>query len=339
MEEIAHRVYYLQSDKSGIRWYNVGLIREVRDIIDTAGVHILNCQLHRTLPIGVAAASWSKRKPEVISSIHGLGGGDSWQRRLQNRIWHRRVFRIVAVSEAVRKDVLKSNPAIFPEKVVVIHNGLRIDAFESRSDHPRKDADAEVHYGTVGRLSSVKNQAMLIRSFHRVIKCGLSARLFIAGTGELEAELRTLVHRLEIGERVHFLGYRRDIPDLLKSWDVFVFPSLREGMPLALLEAMASELPVIAAKVGGIPEIISTKSIGKLIDPENEQEMVEAMVSMGRKSSSERRVIGRNARQHILLYFSSEIMTQKYVELYTNAYEKWITKKNLVDHNNNSIFV
>ena len=112
---------------------------------------------------------------------------------------------------------------------------------------PGSGKDGEFWFGTAGRLSAVKNHEMLLRAFQKVMQRIPRAILIIAGEGELKAALHDLAETLGLGQTVHFLGFRQDIPEILSSLDVFLLPSRREGLPLAMLEAMASGLPVIAS--------------------------------------------------------------------------------------------
>ncbi len=329
IDQIADRVYYFGVKNGNVRWYNFSLVKQLAEVIDREGVHVVNCQLHRTVPIGVVAALRAAHKPLVLSTVHGLGGSSTFRRRIQNRLWHRFVHRIVTVSEAVRADVLAHNPALIPEKVETIHNGLRFDAFTQNIDDPESVSRKQksISFGTVGRLSAVKNHETLIRAFARLLEQIPDATLYIAGRGELEEKLKDLTRQLRIEAKVVFLGFRSDIPDLLRQWDVFVFPSLREGLPLSLLEAMASGLPVIAANVGGIPEIFPSDPIGILVEPTDEDELTQAMQMLAQKTPRDLQVLGENARRRALEHFSAAGMVEKYQRLYGNVFEEWACRR------------
>ena len=110
--------------------------------------------------------------------------------------------------------------------------------------------------GSVGRLTPVKGFPHLIKAVQLLTEQGLCVKLLLVGDGTLNEELRRLAQDSGVAERVVMLGHREDTYELLQAMDMFVMPSLHEGIPLALLEAMATGLPVIATRVGGIPEVI-----------------------------------------------------------------------------------
>ncbi len=121
---------------------------------------------------------------------------------------------------------------------------------------------------------------------------------------------------LNIGDRVVFLGYRKDIPALLQNIDIFALPSLREGISLALLEAMASGLPVLTSNRGGMKEVISDSSCGWLIEPEDKYSMAEVITLIAQQTPEQLVTIGHNARQRMLSKFNTHRMTSDYEHLY-----------------------
>ncbi len=147
--------------------------------------------------------------------------------------------------------------------------------------------------------------------------------LLIAGRGELESQLCQLTATLGVQERVRFLGFRSDVPQVLSTLDCFVFPSLREGLPLALLEAMAEQLPVIAARVGGIPEVCGETTVGRLVRPGDVEILAEAMHSMAATAPAQLHEFGLNARRRALDQFSAERMIREYEELFAACSAVW----------------
>jgi glycosyltransferase involved in cell wall biosynthesis len=270
----------------------------------------------------------AKSKPIIVSTLHGLGTARTWQRKLLNWLLYRRLFRIVGISEGVSQDILAENWGLRPEKVTTIQNGLKYEPF--LVDLERQVAKAEIlpgmqdrfWFGTAGRLSEVKNYQTLIEAFSEAAAALPDSILVIAGQGELEASLKEATHTLGLEGRVFFLGFRRDIPRLLQSLDVFLLPSLREGLPLALLEAMAAARPAIASRVGGIPEVVGDSGSAILIDPLDRMALAQAMVQMRRISPEERAAMGTLARERAVTKFSAERMIRNYEDLYTAAYAR-----------------
>lgn len=323
------RAHYLERPSAHLRWYNLSLLKELAAIIDRERIQVINCQLHRTTPVGIGAALLSRQKPLVLSTIHGLGGSTGRVRRLQNRLMDRFLYRTVAISHAVAADIRAANPWITADKVVVIQNGLDFarflyDAERSKLRHELfPKAGAGFWFGTAGRLSAVKDHATLLRAFRKVVDSRPDAVLLIAGRGELEGDLRELSATLGISGQVKFLGFRADMPQVLQCLDCFVFPSLREGLPLALLEAMASRLPVIAAAVGGIPEVFGEEQVGTLIPPGDVEALAHAMLSMTEASPVELQKLGGNARARALGQFRAERMVRQYEDLYAECGACW----------------
>jgi glycosyltransferase involved in cell wall biosynthesis len=139
----------------------------------------------------------------------------------------------------------------------------------------------------------------------------------MVGEGPLSKELKKKADGLGISSRVLFTGYRTDVRELLKSFDVFVLPSIAEGLSIALLEAMASQLPVIASNVGGIPEVVDCNS-GFLFPPKNSNAIAEALKVTSRLNEKERAIIGNAARKRVEEAFTAAIMQKNISDLYTS---------------------
>lgn len=325
------RTYYLGLKNHEIRPWNTRVHRRIAEIIDNEQINVVNCHLNRTIAVGVAAARRSRQRPAVLATLHGLGGVKSLRRKIGNWILYRHLSRVIGVSDAVREDILRNNWGLAADKVVTIHNGIDPTPFVAARS--RAEARESLFpgggdgcwFGSLGRLSEVKNQRTLLRAFARVVAVEPDARLLLAGRGELEGELKELTRELGITRQVVFLGFRRDVPQILRALDVFVLPSLREGFGLALVEAMCSGLPVLASRVGGIPELFGDADMGALVEPTDEARLAEAMLALARMSGEERQRMGSNARARGLAHFTAEEMTRKYAAIYAEVYggAKW----------------
>ena len=320
------KTYYLGLKNNEISLWNSRARRVLADIFNNERIDVVNCHLQRTIGLTVAAARMARRPPRLLATLHGLGSADSWKRRFGNWFLYRRLDRVIGVSEGVRQDILRNNWGLKPDKVVTIHNG--IDPTPFLADIPREVARQELRptggdgcwFGSLGRLSEVKNHRTLLRAFARVVAVKPEVRLFLAGRGELEEELRTLANSLGLTKQVVFLGFRRDVPLVLRALDVFVLPSLREGLPLSLMEGMCSGLPAVASRVGGIPELFGDAEFGALVDPKDEACLAETMLSLASLSCEDRSRLGNNARGKVLSCFTAEEMTRKYATLYEDVY-------------------
>ena len=332
LEEWA-KTYYLEKRSSQLRWYNIFLVKQLIKIIDHEKIQVVNCQLHRSTPLGVIAGLLSKHKPLILSTIHGLGGRSHWVRKFQYRIIDPYIYRIIAISHAVAEDIKKSNPWVSTNKIVSIQNGLLLEPFLANEDRDAlrqklfPDIKAPFWFGTAGRLSPVKDHETLIKAFALVVKKVPDSVLLIAGKGELEKQLFQHVKSLNLQNKVYFLGFRSDIPQILQTLDCFVFPSLREGLPLALLEAMASKLPVIASNVGGVPEVVDEKPLGQLVPPKDVESLAAAMLTMTQLTPLQRELMGENSRRRTLEQFTSDRMIRDYERLYTECENVWFEQR------------
>jgi glycosyltransferase involved in cell wall biosynthesis len=205
-------------------------------------------------------------------------------------------------------------------KVVTIHNGVDVTRFAgSTRDAARAAlgiAATELVVGTVGRLNPVKDQATLVHAFERLGLRYPHAVLVIAGDGPLRGDLEHLVDTLQLRDRVRLLGERRDIPAVLAALDVFVLPSIAEGISNTILEAMASGLPVIATHVGGNPELLEAGTTGMLVPAGQPATLADALAAYI-DDGHLREVHGKNGRQRAVERFGLARMSDNYAALYT----------------------
>jgi len=328
LEDLGVKTYYLNCRPRNVRWHNISLILRLKRLIEGERIHVVNCQQHRSTPVGVLASLLASGRPAVLSTLHGLGFARTVRRKFLNWILYRRLYKIIGISEGVTADILNSNWGLSRNKVATVRNGLLYDPFLAPFDKELArrricpDDPNGFWFGTAGRLSPVKNHETLISAFASVCREYPQSRLLIAGTGELEDALKSQVASLGLDDKIHFLGYRDDIPIFYKALDVFVLPSLREGFGLALAEAMASTLPVVAASVGGVPEFFEGTDMGYLVDPRDPDELARAMMTMASLPESRLESLGEHARKRAIDSFSADQMIKGYEEVYAEAFTK-----------------
>lgn len=316
----------LPAKRQKARWYSPRLISGVRRIIDDEGIDIVNSHLYKPTLTAVLAARGARRPPAVLSTIHGLGSARTWRRRLLNRYFLRRIARIVAVCDAVRHDILRAHAWLPAEKVVAIPNGLVYDRFPSETDKRAARATIPIDqkegfwFGAVTRLQRGKNVHTLLAAFRSVAAAFDEARLVVAGTGPEKDRLEAMARSAGLGDRVAFIGFRKDIPEILRAVDCFVHTSLREGIPLALLEAMASGLPVVASDRGGIVEVFGRTDMGSMVDPEDPAAIAAAMTAMIKTGDDGRTAMGERSRQRALRHFRADKMVASLEELYEEVH-------------------
>jgi sugar transferase (PEP-CTERM/EpsH1 system associated) len=284
-----------------------------------------------TRNIGTLDAVFVARLAGVRVRVHGEHGWDmhdlqgrSRKYRFLRRICAPFVQRFVAVSADLAQ-WLHESTGIARGRITHIVNGVDCERFQPRSQDRSNltsgldiPADAIV-VGTVGRLEAVKGHEQLLRAWplveRRLAAAGRAARLLIVGDGSLRNTLEALARELGIAERVIFTGMRTDIPQLLQAMDVFVLPSLNEGISNTLLEAMACGVPVVANRVGGNPELIDDRVTGLLVDAGDNQRMAEAIATLVLDDKL-RATMAAAARQRAVAEFSLETMVQRYDDLY-----------------------
>lgn len=240
---------------------------------------------------------------------------------LTQRWLSRTASSIAAVSENVR-GYLVERQKLPPARVVVVPNGIDIAAFAAPRDRAAIRAELglpaeSLVIGTVGRMVPVKNHALLLDAFQLVAARVPTAHLLICGDGLLRQVTEARAEELGLAERVTFTGLRRDVPRVLAALDVFCLSSDSEGLPLAILEALAAGLPVVATAVGGVPELI-TEAVGRLAPPAEPgplaDELVELLGDEGLRAQ-----LSQTAREVVARSYSIEAMVARYVELYQQA--------------------
>ncbi len=258
----------------------------------------------------------------IVATVHGKNYyWKKWRRRLAYRFVARQAS-MVAVSEDLKR-FLTDRVGISPARIRIVHNGIDTLDYEMRESRANSRKALGINatqpvVGTVGNLYPVKGHAQLIKAFSAVVKSFSDAILLIAGRGEELSSLREECTRLGIPDNVKFLGFREDIPVLLQAMDVFVLPSVSEGLPLSILEAMTFQKPIVASLVGGIPEVVTDGKTGFLVPPGNPEALADKiLVLLGNPQLSAE--FGEMGRQRVLATFSLEQMIEEYQALYERA--------------------
>jgi glycosyltransferase involved in cell wall biosynthesis len=250
--------------------------------------------------------------PRVIMINHGQGLGSA---RTPDAAEWRRTDRIVAVSH----DVAHRMDPDLTSKIVVIHNGVTPSAPVRNRAEVRRELDlpADRVVGLmVARIDGLKGHDTLLAAAARLRDAGVPITFLLAGDGGERANRERLAAELGLGtEWVRFLGFRSDIADLAAASDLFVLPSLTEGLPLSVLEAMSHRLPTVATAVGGIPELITSGENGLLVPVNDPQELADALARLVRDGEL-RRSFGGSAYRRVQQQFSFAEMVRQYEALY-----------------------
>ena len=226
----------------------------------------------------------------------------------------RQIKGIVAVSDPIKKQLIQRQVAA--NRIRIIPNGIDdLYTVEKGSKNDFENCEKYPIVIFVGRLIEKKNIHVLINAIARLKKKFPRIRLLVAGEGPYKKELINQVRRLDLIKSVNFLGYVDDIYSLYKMCDCFVLPSKTEGMPIALLEAMACKLPIIASAVGSVPKIVTHEVDALLIEPDNEEELYQALWRLLNNPLLKKN-LGGNARKNFLINYTSDLMADRYKEFY-----------------------
>ena len=228
----------------------------------------------------------------------------------------------VAVSEHLRRYLIDTFDV--PEGLVTtIPNGIDVARFTTPIDKSvlRRELgirEGDLVIGSVGRLMEQKGMAYLLQAFSRLARQGDDTKLVIVGDGELRHDLEILARNLQVGDRVVFTGIRRDVPDLMRLFDVFALPSLWEGQPITVVEAMAAGRPVVATDVGGNAEILKHGEFGILVPPRDENALAGAIGALLRDPARAGE-LGRRAASHAARELTSATMVRKYEDVFAST--------------------
>ncbi len=219
--------------------------------------------------------------------------------------------RVVGVSEATCGVLRREGAA--EEKTRLIYNCADPIFFEEPV--AQRPSSPPTQFLAVGRLVAVKNHAMLLRAFRRVVDTNAEVRLRIAGEGPMRDELSALIAELNLQNHVELLGFRTDILQLLQASHAFLLPSLSEGCSISLIEAMSSGIVPLGSKADGITEVMG--DLGELqIAADDIDGWTEAMIRCATMSDAERHQLGRRARRIALRRFSPEVYLQTVSAMY-----------------------
>ncbi len=297
------------------------LLRRLRpQIVHTRNLPALDC----LLPAALAG---------VRCRIHGEHGrdiididGSNWKYNMLRRAIRPLVHRYIPLSRDL-ENWLQRRIGVTPEKISRIYNGVDTRLFQPASARePLPDTNfappGTMVIGTVGRMQTVKDQLTLVRAFLHLLKTTPGAReklrLVLIGDGPLRAQAAAMLAAEDAGALAWLAGSRDDVPRLLRGLDVFVLPSLAEGISNTILEAMACGLPVVATRVGGNPELVIEGETGMLVPAADPAALAGALGNYLRDPSLARRH-GRAGRERVEREFSLHAMVQRYLAVYDDV--------------------
>ena len=307
------------------------LVRRIDPIKDLKSLFYLWRIIHREKPDIVHThtskagflgrlVAWIAGVPIIIQTPHGhvfYGHFSPLRSKLFlifERLTAKITDRLIALTEKERQDYIKFSVAP-QQKIVTIHSGVDIDRYMNAKPNGIEkkkslglDTDSPI-IGFVGWLLPIKGAMNLLKAMRRICLSVPEARLVFVGKGELESILKAEAERSGLADNVKFLGWRDDVQDLMPLFDVFVLPSLNEGMGRVLVEAMAAARPIVASNVGGIPDLIKHGKNGLLVPSGDEKALADSILRLI-YNPHEAREMGQNGKEMCFGYNVNAMVDQ-----------------------------
>ena len=249
----------------------------------------------------LTTASWQGALAGKITGVPSVAVVHATDRKT----WFQHADYLIAVSSGVKEALIEQG--IDPEKIEVLYHGIDLDQYVA----PLSTDEAKTRLGlpkgarTVGVVASLiprKGHRFLLEALKNMEATTGPVHALFAGEGALEEELRGQVREMGLAERTHFLGFRRDIPEIVCALDAFVLPSLKEGLSIAVMEAMALEKPVVCSEIAGLPEVVRDGYTGFLVPPGDSAALQVALEKLFGDEEL-RQQLGHNARRFLEEHF------------------------------------
>lgn len=267
-------------------------------------------------------AAWLAGIPVICSALHSTGLPDHVE--LSNRLLAPLTDAFIGVAESHGR-YLTEREGCPANRVRVIPNGVDVDRFRPCPPDPKLREELGFPEGVpvagiVAALRPEKNHELFLQAAALIRREVPTAHYVIIGDGPQRAKLETLAKEWSLADVVHFLGLRKDIPELLSLIDVVVLSSHMEANPVSILEAMAAEKPVVATRVGSVPETVLEGQTGYLIAPGNARELADRVVALF-QDPEQALALGCAGRKHVLAHWSVNRMVEGYQDLLTSIYQ------------------
>jgi glycosyltransferase involved in cell wall biosynthesis len=292
---------------------DLGTVRTIRDHILSEQIDLVHTHDIKANLYGCLAAKWAGRP--VFATCH-LWYSPGLHHRMYSRCDRLVLTRfdgVIGVSPPIG-NILRGS-FVSDRKVVVIANGIDFSPFLSVENAAlRREFGDDLTIGIVGRLHSQKGHEFLFAAARGILEKFPGAQFILVGEGPDQKRLEVRAQELGITGSVRFVGFRNDMANVYASLDLMVMPSLNEGLPMTLLEAMAAKRAVIASAVGAVPDVIEHGRSGLLVKPGDASDLQQAILSLLQDASLRHR-IAENARQSVSR-FSSEKMARNYLDFY-----------------------
>jgi len=293
--------------------------------------HVVHTHTAKAGLLGRVAA-WLAGVPVIVHTFHGhvlhgyYGPVKNQLLRWVERLLALTADRLVTVSEQVKNDLVGYGIAK-AEKISVVPLGFDLEPFltadKFRGKFKQEITLSQEHklIGIVGRIFPIKNHGLFLDAAACIARQDPLARFVVVGDGVLRQTLENKARDLAIDDRVMFTGWRRDLPRICADLNVLVVSSDNEGTPVSAIEAMAAGCPVVATRVGGLPDLIDDGRTGRLVPPRDADALASAVLSLLRSSPAARKM-GNNAREFVRQRFAVRRLFADMDHLYTELLEE-----------------
>jgi glycosyltransferase involved in cell wall biosynthesis len=294
-------------------------VRQIEEYIQEDGIDLVHTHGYKADLYGYLAA-WRCHKP-VVATCHNWVGGTAALGIYNHldRMALKKFNALAAVSDAVAHRLRAFGvPA---EKIKTIANGIDVKTFERAQPLPLLRAEGSKVVGVVARLDLQKGFEYLLQAARELCQTFPDLRIVIAGDGADRNAIEDLIQQYGLQSSVILAGQQSNMPAVYAAMDIFVLPSLNEGLPMTVLEAMAASKPVIATRVGAIPDVIQDGENGLLVAPKDSEGLRNAIASL-LADPERRRRLGDQAHTWVSGNYTSEAMALRYREMYEEVLGK-----------------
>ena len=283
-------------------------------LIRRRGIDVVHMHTSHAHSLGSAAATLARRAHTVVTRRVDIGIA----RNVFSAFKYRHgIDRYIAISEAVRRVLIAGG--VDGRIIDIVYSGINLDRFDGAEPGRLREefgvAPGTPVIGHVAALAGHKGQRHLIDAMPRVLEALPAARLFMVGDGNLRGQLESQARELGLQGAVTFAGFRSDVPQWLSLFDVFVMPSVLEGLCTSVLDALAAHVPVVVSDTGGLPEIVQHEQTGLLVPPAQPGPLADAIVRLLRDPELGRR-LSEAGRRHVEEHFSAVSMVEGSLRVY-----------------------
>lgn len=319
VEALGIPVFSLPKKESGTDYFSFLKVAKILRDNEIDVIHTHNTQPFFDGTIG----SLMSVRAKIVHTDHARDFPDKLRYMIAEHLMSYFAYKVIGVSEHTSANLNKYEK-IPLRKIETIENGIDGSKYEISVNRAEKLSELGINgecgpiLGVCVRLSEQKGLEYLLKAMPKIQSVFPDVKLVIAGDGDLREHLEEVSQKNGVTESVLFLGGRLDIPELLKTFDLYVLPSLWEGLPMIILEAMAAGCPIVATDVGGVARAIKHDDTGLLVEPKDPDSLATAVTTLLQDNALRDRLTS-NAKELFENSFSAEIMTKQYETLFLES--------------------